>query len=266
MRKILITLCSLYIFIWSVSAVELNENEKKSAIKIAKNIEKIVNNKTPRFKTAWEIKLKNTLKKIDKTSKKYSLISEILKNHLQMDFTKYINKHYKKYNINKSIIDRYWLNLHNNVRKKRWLSTYSYNQLLNNTAIEWSYTNYDKKSMDHKRDSFDSYYDYSIIENWFQERWVHCKVKWRTTTSESIWKYGFYCTDWECTEELKLSLKEIFDIYMAEETLNYPANAHYKAIVSPHISKMWLGITLYKADLPNYYEYYMTTHYCTEFK
>jgi hypothetical protein len=120
--------------------------------------------------------------------------------------------------------------------------------------------------MDHKRDSFDSWYDYHKIENWFQERWVHCKVKWRTTTSESIWKYGFYCTDWDCTEELKVSLKEIFDIYMAEETLNYPANAHYKAIVSPNISKMWLGITLYKADLPNYYEYYMATHYCTEFK
>jgi hypothetical protein len=171
-----------------------------------------------------------------------------------------------QYNINKNIIDRYWLNLHNNARKKRQLWTYSYDLRLQNTAIEWSYNNFDKKSMDHKRESFDSWYDYPKIEDWFQERWVNCKVKWRTTTSESIWKYGFYCTDWECTEELKLSLKEIFDIYMAEETMSYPANAHYKAIVSPYISKMWLGITLYKADLPNYYEYYMTTHYCTEFK
>lgn len=253
-------------FIPTLSAQELTENEKKSALLLAKSIEKIVNNKTPRYKNAWKVKLENTLSKIDKNSKKYALISEVLQNHLQMDFSKYINNHYQKYLVNKNIIERYWLNLHNNERKKRNLSNYSYDQRLNNTAIEWSYTNYDNKSMDHKRDSFDSWYDYNKIENWFQERWVHCKVQWRTTTSESIWKHWFYCTDWECSDELKTSLKEIFDIYMAEETMSYPANAHYKAIVSPHISKMWLGITLYKADLPNYYEYYMTTHYCTEFQ
>lgn len=266
MKKILLLIAVIYTFTSIASAAKLSQKENDVAYEIAKKIEKIVNNKTPRYKNAWHVKLSNILKKIDKNSKKYALISEILQNHLRMDFSKYINNHYLKYNVNKNIIDRYWLNLHNNVRKKRQLSTYSYDQRLNNTAIEWSYNNYDKKTMDHKRDNSDGWYDYSKIEDWFQDRWVHCKVKWRTTTSESIWKYGFYCTDWECSEELKDSLKEIFDIYMAEETLNYPANAHYKAIISPNISKIWFGITFYKADLPNYYEYYMTTHYCTEFK
>lgn len=266
MKKLLITCIVIFTSFWQVRAVELTESEKKTAIKIAKSIEKIVNDKTPRYKNAWHVKLANVLKKIDKNWKKYALLSEILKNHLQMDFSPYITNHYNKYNVNKNIIERYWLNLHNNARKQRWLSNYSYDQRLNNTAIEWSYNNYDKKSMDHKRNSLDSWYDYHKIEDWFQDRWVDCKVKWRTTTSESIWKFWFHCTDWECSEELKTSLKEIFNIYMSEETLSYPSNAHYKAIVSPNISKMWLGITLYKADLPNYYEYYLTTHYCTEFK
>jgi uncharacterized protein YkwD len=110
------------------------------------------------------------VKKLDNSSKKYALLNEVLRLHLQMDFTPYIQNHYKQYNINQNILERYWLNLHNNARKQRGLSNYSYDQRLHNTAIEWSYNNYDKRKMDHKRDSFDSWYDYHKIENWFQER------------------------------------------------------------------------------------------------
>ena len=266
MRKILILLLIFIVYKSNVWAYQLSEAEKQSAYKIAKNIEKVVNNKTPRYKNAWYVKISKVVNNLDTNSKRYALLNEVLHQHLQMDFQKYIQKHYETYNINKSIIERYWLNLHNNARKKYNLANYSYNQKLNNTAIEWSYNNYDKQTMDHKRDTFDSWYDYNKIEKRFQDRWVHCPVKWTTTTSESIWKYGFYCTDWECSHELKQSLKEIFDIYMAEKTLSYPDNAHYKAIVSQDISKIWLGITLYKSDLPNYYEYYMATHYCTDIK
>ena len=267
MIKILISILLLLSMWWYVFAkVELSHKEKQSIEKISEKLAWVINNKNPRYKNAWHIKLQRVLSNTDMNTKKYEYLSLILKNHLSMDLSPYIKKHYKEFKINKTNIENYWLNLHNNSRKQRGLINYTYDQRLNNTTIEWSYNNYEKKSMDHKRDSNDWWYNYNKIENWFQERWVDCKVKWRTTTSESIWKYGFYCTDWECSDELNISLKEIFDIYMAEETLSYPANAHYKAIVSPYISKMWLGITLYKADLPNYYEYYMTTHYCTEFK
>jgi uncharacterized protein YkwD len=170
MRKTLIVMVLIMSLFCKVSAEELSQKEKNAAYNIAKSIEKIVNNKTPRYKTAWELKLKNTLKKIDENSKKYSLITEILKNHLKMDFSNYIGNHYSQYKINKNIIDRYWLNLHNNARKQRQLNTYSYDLRLQNTAIDWSYNNFDKKTMDHKRDSFDSWYDYPKIENWFHER------------------------------------------------------------------------------------------------
>jgi uncharacterized protein YkwD len=88
-------------------------------------------------------------------TKKYEYLSLILKNHLSMDLSPYIKKHYKEFKINKTNIENYWLNLHNNSRKQRGLINYTYDQRLNNTAIEWSYNNYEKKSMDHKRDSND---------------------------------------------------------------------------------------------------------------
>jgi uncharacterized protein YkwD len=258
----------LWIFIIPITYAEYNLSEKdKHLVKnIANKITKEVNNKTPRFKTAWEIRFKNILKKKKTWTKSYELLSEILKYHMKMDLSVFNKKQYSTINIKQASIERYWLNLHNNARKTSWLRNYSYDPRLTNTAIEWSYNNYDKWNMDHKRDSNDWWYDYHKIENWFQERGINCKVKWRTTTSESIAKYGFYCKDWECSDELKKSLNVIFDIYMNEKTLSYPANAHYKAIVSPNISKMWLWLTLYKSDLPDYYEYYVTTHYCTEFK
>lgn len=268
MKKILILISFviLFIFTWFASAYNLSENEKTAAKKIAEKIANIVNNQTPRYKNAWKVKLENLLNKLEINTKYYALVSEILTAHQQMDFSKYITNHYNAFHINQNTIENYWLKLHNNAREERNLSLYSYDKRLNNTAIEWSHTNYEKKIIDHKRNTNDSWYDYNKIENWFQERWVHCKIKWWTTSSESIWKYWFYCRDWECSEELSISLKEIFDIYMAEETLSYPANAHYKAIISPNISKVWLWISLYQSDLPDYYEYYMTTHYCTEFK
>jgi hypothetical protein len=66
MRKILILCVSIVVSFANLSAAELTESEKKSAYKIAKSIEKIVNNKTPRYKNAWHVKLANVLKKIDK--------------------------------------------------------------------------------------------------------------------------------------------------------------------------------------------------------
>lgn len=249
-----------------VSAVELTQNDKKVAVKIAKSIENIVNNKTPLYKEIWKGRLEQILLKLDSDSKKYALFSEILENHLKMWFTPYINSHLSKFNINKTLVNNYWVDLHNNARNSNWLNNYSYDTRLENTAIEWSYNNYNKWKMDHKRDSNDSWYDYNKIENWFQERGVTCSVKWWTTSSESIAKYWYYCTDWECSNELNTSLKVIFDIYMNEKTLSYPANTHYKAIVSPNITKMWFWISVYKSDLPDYYEYYIATHYCTEFQ
>ena len=124
----------------------------------------------------------------------------------------------------------------------------------------------EKWIMDHKRNYWDASYDYHKIEKWFQERWVKCKPKNRVTSSESIWKFWYYCKDNECTDELLKSVKQIFDIYMAEKWQSY--DLHYRAITHASISKMWVWIAIKKSEdewFNNYYDYYITTHYCTEF-
>ena len=143
---------------------------------------------------------------------------------------------------------------------------------LDNTAYEWSkFQAKEKKIMSHKRNWWSLFYDYHEIEKWFTDRWVKCSVAWWATSSESIWKFWYYCNDYECTDELVKSLKTIFDIYMAEKWLAYPANAHYKWIVLAELSKIWIWLFIEERFDDTYkdyrsYDYYVTTHYCTEFK
>lgn len=132
--------------------------------------------------------------------------------------------------------------------------------------------------MDHKRYSNSWFYDYFIIEKWFKDRWVVCKnINW-VTTSESIWAFSYFCkkTKKNCNDELLKSLKKIFDIYIAEKGLKYPANAHYRAIVHKNLSQIGFWIKLIKTISPSkknreyysdydYYKYYVTTHYCSQF-
>lgn len=59
-------------------------------------------------------------------------------------------------------------------------------------------------------------------------------------------------------------MKKIFDIYMSEKWLKYPMDAHYRAIVHPNISQIWVWIKLQETSDKNFYEYYITSHYCSE--
>jgi hypothetical protein len=76
-----------------------------------------VNNKTPRFKTAWEMRFKNILKNKKTGTRYYKLLSEILKYHMKMDLSVFNKKQYSTLNIKQDSIEKYWLNLHNNARK-----------------------------------------------------------------------------------------------------------------------------------------------------
>lgn len=257
-----ILLLSIFV-ICNQTFAEKNKNEK--VIKnISTSLQKNISQLWPKEK------IKNILL-LDKYIKKYKNKPEIqqifinIKNNLYIsDFNKYYQNHNKKYNINSQEIENFWIDLHNQKRSQSYLQSFQYNNKLENTSIEWSYNNYFKQSMDHKRDFGDSWYDYNKIEDWFQKRWVVCPLSWSTTTSESIAQYGFYCSDNQCDDEFKGSLQTIFDIYYAEKGLSYPQNAHYLAIMSPNLRSMWMWYTLYQWEFPDYYEYYLTTHYCSK--
>ncbi|QFR39095.1 SH3 domain-containing protein [Candidatus Gracilibacteria bacterium 28_42_T64] len=250
----------------------ISSSDKKIAGKVIGKIKKLVNSKGIKYKEVLIYKLEKTLRKLKEGTKKYVIINEIIVGTKKISLEPTYTRHYKKYKIDMNKVKSTWKDWHNTARRDLGVSLYTYDSRLDNSAYEWSYISDQKGVMEHKRNYFDVYYDYKVIEKWFNDRGVICKVKNRATSSESIGKYGYKCTDNDCTDELINSLKEIFDIYMAEKGLSYPANAHYKAITHADISKIGLGLAISDAPVDengwggkNYYNYYVTTHYCTEF-
>lgn len=274
MNKLIIITIIILITIWNAFASDykLTWSDKIIVNKLSSKIQILLDKQTLLFRDKLETKI-NDLQYQYRTNKKmYAIFEEIKKNTYLINHKNEYSKHYNQYNISYKKVQTYWLKLHNIARNDLWLILYSYDQRLDNTSYEWSKTqSEEKKIMSHKRDSWDTYYDYNKIEKWFNNRWVKCEVKWRTTSSESIAKYWYYCNDYDCTDELNKSLKEIFDIYMAEKWLWWLAEWHYRWITSENLTKIWLGLRIEEDFTDRYnnyrsYNYYVTTHYCTEFK
>lgn len=165
------------------------------------------------------------------------------------------------YNINFSEVRDYWLWLYDQVRMQEKLYWYSYNYKLEETAFQWSKTQKDVWEASHKRNENSSFYDYGEITSWFQERWVVCESIWGYTHTENVWWWKFYCSDEECSDELKAWIKRTFDYYMSEKNLDY--QPHYSSIVNGYFKNVWLWVSVNKL-WENDYEFYLTIHYCTE--
>lgn len=274
MKKIIIIVSILLISFSNTFAsnYQLSSSDKLIVNKLTSKIQKILDSSSLKTRQTLENKIKEIQNQYKNNKKLYNIFEEIkINTHLISYKDEYIN-HYKENNINFDVIKSNWLNRHNQVRSNLWETLYTFDERLNNTAYEWSkIQSEEKKIMSHKRDSEDVFYDYKKIEKWFNDRWVKCNVAWWATTSESIWKYWYYCNSNDCTSKLDESLKEIFDIYMSEKWLAYPANAHYKWIILPELTKIWIWIRIeqrYDDTYEDYrsYDYYITTHYCTTFK
>lgn len=85
------------------------------------------------------------------------------------------------------------------------------------------------------------------------------------TVTESIWNGLYKCNDWNCNDELIGAMKRVFDMYMKEKKVKYPNNPHYRAISSWNLSKIWFWVSI-KEKKNNYYDFYITTHYCSNLK
>lgn len=153
-----------------------------------------------------------------------------------------------------------WLWYYNSYRKSLWLANYSYDWILNDTAQEWSDLAMNRWYIDHKRSSWDAYYNYNKINYRFKERWVICKNISRITFSENIWRWDYRCSDDDCSEELASATKSVFNFYMSEKSYLW---AHYQSIVNKHFSKIWVWISIKKVST-NSFKFYITTHFCTE--
>lgn len=243
----------------------LSNKDKIIINKLSYKISKLLSAKSIKEKTNFINKLNNIEQKNNKNKNLLNIIKEVKINTWLYDYKNEYTKKYSDFWINYKYIQEKWIQWHNEVRWKMWSNLYSYDDRLNNTAYQWSKHQSFINKMTHERQNWDWYYNYHRIENWFQDRLVKCKPVWWVTSSESIWKFWYYCKTKDCSKELEDSLKVIFDIYLAEKNLWFNYNAHYRWITHKNLNKIWLWVYIKKTDEKDYYEYYVTTHYCTTF-
>jgi len=297
MKKAILTIILLFVSIgsfstnslismwWDISFVysnyELTGKDKLLINKFVNKFDRVIQKKWEDYKNLLVTKISDFLDKWSYSSRLTSILEEIinridniiiLKDQLNKDelfvvenkkeeksFSNSESKEIEKINLSK--VRKTWLSWYNDVRKDIWKANYSYDSRLDNSALEWSKLQRKRWEMSHKRDLWDSYYDYNKITSWFKDRWIVCKNINRATNTENIWLGWFYCIDWECSDELITSMKKIFDKYMAEKWTSN--DAHYKSIVHPYFTKIWMWLEVEKLD-NLYYKFYITTHYCTE--
>lgn len=264
MIKNIILITLIFIFFYSQNTNSYYQLDKKNQI-IENKLNYAVSKHLKWKNLNYRIQLTKKLNKISQVEKKYFYIIENIKilNWLY-DYNKEQINDFEKLNIDNKKVQDSWLSFHNHERKKLWLKNYTINNFLNSTSYEWS--KYQSKiwEMSNKRKNTDIFYNHKNVENWFANRWIYCKAKWWVTVSESIAKYSFKCNDNECSDELIKSIKTIFLLYMDEKDLSYPDNAHYRAITHPHLKYIWLWIKILDKNSDNYYNYYLTSHYCSE--
>lgn len=265
MKKMMIIICILFINLQISYSYELTEVDKNIIEKINTKLE----NKTTIYKNNLSNKLLELIKNWNYSERIKLIINEVVENISQINTDNpNINKNEDEVEstINEEnnyidIVKDNWLNWNNKVRTELGLEKYSTNNILENSALVWSDSAKEKWEISHKRNTWDSFYDYEKITNWLGENSVVCEnISWITHTENIRW-WGYTCTDWECSDELSIATKRAFDSYMAEKWTD--SDAHYRSLVQKYFTQIWLGISIDQTS-ENYYEYYLTIHYCTE--
>lgn len=269
MKKIFLIILIIITNISILNAYELNTKDKIYVNKLTYKIEQILKDKSYIYQKQFLLKLKKIINNKNPDNKNVLIITQV-KNNIEANILKKQNEilvankiENNDYKIDMKIIRSYWLELFNSTRKSIWLHEYSYDEKLNNTANEWSEISKNIWNISHKRDLWDSYYDYNKINAWFNNRWVKCENIYRVTFSENIWWWKYKCNDNDCNQELKDAIKWVFNMYLWEKNKQY--RAHYESIVNSYFNKIWVWISI-KNNWNNNYTFYITTHYCTKLK
>ncbi|GAB0174596.1 MAG: hypothetical protein HHAS10_04750 [Candidatus Altimarinota bacterium] len=200
-----------------------------------------------------EIQSKKNAKKYA-TSPQYHISSQL--NSAQQKTTPGVNQ---VQNVNMSTVRATWLGWYNEYRSSLKLGSYTYDSRLDSTAHDWNIVfSTGKGENHHRRNSSDSYYDFSIIDSWFKNRGIDPKVINRSKHTENV-GYGYYnCSDSDCTNELIASIRTTWDFFMSEKGKSY--DAHYRSIINPYFTKVGMDIIV----VPSEKRYYLTMHFITE--
>ncbi len=161
-------------------------------------------------------------------------------------------------NIDKTLIEKTWLERHNTERTSEGLDAYTISPELNNTAQNRA--NYLAKLnySTHKRLSTDGYYNYESIKSRFTDLWITFPKEQNgiANFSENIAYQYLSCNKSDCSTEVIAALKKCFAFFMSEKTKKGP---HYKAVASPYFSKIGYGIAKVGTKI------FVVTHYSVDF-
>jgi hypothetical protein len=156
-----------------------------------------------------------------------------------------------------------WLSWYNDVRSDMGRSPYVYDSRLDDTARVWAQALKMRDERDasdvHKRSSWDSYYDYKKITDWFEDHGVVWVIRNRATTTENVWFWYYKCSQSDCTDELIDAIRGTFKFYMSEKATN---GSHYRSIVQPNFTKIGLSIQVDASTN----RFYLVVHYITDFE
>lgn len=228
----------------------------KKFVERAKNI---IEKKWENYKDLIIYSLDEKIENIDKEEKKYTVFSKLIQEIEALGKKEIAEEDMKNYNIDIKKIRETWLSWLNKERTSLGKTAYSYQDILNKSSYEWSNISKARGYIDHKRNSWDTYYNYNKISSWLKDRWIICKNISKMTYSESIGWGTFSCNDDECSDETIEALKWTFNFYMSEKWRSYAP--HYNAMINSHFQYIWFWLSIQKTG--NKYKYYATTHYCT---
>ena len=152
-----------------------------------------------------------------------------------------------------------WLSWYNEYRSSLSLWRYKYESRLDQSAHDWNREfALGKWENHHRRNPWDSYYDFPVIDAWFSQKGINPKVINRSKHTENVW-YGYYnCTRSDCTNDLIASIRTTWNFFMSEKGKSY--DAHYRTIINPYFTKTGMDII----TVPSEKRYYLTAHFITE--
>ncbi len=147
-----------------------------------------------------------------------------------------------------------WLSWYNTGRSVKWLGAYTYDSRLDSTAHDWNMIFAGSRGTNfHERTPGDGYYNYSIIDKWFQDRWINPPVVSGVNHSENV-SYGYYtCSKADCTDDFINSIRSSYIFFINSAV-------HSRSVYQPNFTKIGFDVII----VPSERRYYITVHYMTK--
>ena len=156
-------------------------------------------------------------------------------------------------NVDMTRVRSTWLSWYNTGRAAKWLGAYSYDSRLDSTAHGWNMVfAWSRWTILHERSPWDGYYNYPIINKWFQDRGVNPPLIAGVNHSENVSYWYYACSKSDCTDDLINAIRSSYIFFINSAV-------HSRSVYQPNFTKIGFDVIV----APNERRYYVTVHYMT---